>query len=65
MIVSDKDLTPEESMQLNKECVLFGWFDYHDLWHFTSAMGLFLFLNIAYFLDNDVQNKLRSEIRVF
>jgi type VI protein secretion system component VasF len=29
--VTNKFLTPQESELLNKPCVLFGYFDYHDL----------------------------------
>eukprot|EP01135_Chromosphaera_perkinsii_P007566 Nk52_evm22s914 gene=Nk52_evmTU22s914 len=65
MIVTDKELSPEESRQLNQDCVVLGWFDYHDLWHFTSALGLFVYLNVVFFLDVDVRDKPRSEIMVF
>eukprot|EP00163_Fabomonas_tropica_P014886 TRINITY_DN2708_c0_g1_i3.p1 TRINITY_DN2708_c0_g1~~TRINITY_DN2708_c0_g1_i3.p1 ORF type:complete len:159 (-),score=26.71 TRINITY_DN2708_c0_g1_i3:429-905(-) len=39
--VTDKLLTPEQSRLLNKPCVLFNFFDYHDVWHFASAIALF------------------------
>jgi hypothetical protein len=50
--VNNRLLTIEESNKLNKPCVLFGYFDYHDIWHILSATGLFLFMNIIYFMDN-------------
>ena len=30
-------LTIEESNELNKPCVIFDYFDYHDIWHILSA----------------------------
>ena len=50
--VTDKFLTMEESNKLNQPCVLFNYFDYHDIWHILSSLGLFIFMNIVYFLDN-------------
>ena len=35
-------LTPAESRELNKECTLLGFYDNHDIWHFLSAVGMFL-----------------------
>jgi len=50
--VTDKFLPMNESNLLNKPCVLFDYFDYHDIWHILSAIGLFIFMNIIYFLDS-------------
>lgn len=33
--------TPAESRSFNKPCVLFGFYDNHDVWHFLSAFALF------------------------
>tara|TARA_B110001469_G_C9619121_1_gene308434 strand:- start:384 stop:1535 length:1152 start_codon:yes stop_codon:yes gene_type:complete len=49
--LTDKFLPMNESDALNKPCVLFNYFDYHDIWHILSAIGLFIFMNIIYFLD--------------
>ena len=49
--VTNKFLTIEESNKLNQPCVLFNYFDYHDIWHILSSIGLFIFMNIIYFLD--------------
>jgi hypothetical protein len=35
-------LTPAESRELNKECSLLGFYDNHDIWHFLSAVGMFV-----------------------
>lgn len=51
--VSNKELTHEESDNLNKECVLFDYWDYHDIWHILSATAIFIFINLIYYLDTD------------
>jgi len=60
--VSDKLLTPAESNKLNKPCVLFTYFDYHDIWHILSSIGLFIFMNIIFFIDN---NNLNEDVSIF
>ena len=48
------DLNPWVSREYNLECVLFGIFDTHDIWHFTSALT-FYFLELALlFIDDDL-----------
>ena len=27
---------------MNKDCVMGGFYDYHDIWHFLSALGMFV-----------------------
>jgi hypothetical protein len=63
--LSNKFLTPEESKKLNKPCVLFNFFDYHDIWHFLSAFGVTLFFIVVDWLDLDIRNKPRNEIKIF
>jgi hypothetical protein len=58
-------LTPEESNALNKPCVVLGYFDYHDIWHILSATGLFIFMNIVFFLDRRIDLIIGQEMRVF
>jgi hypothetical protein len=55
--VTDKFLPMKESNELNKQCVLFNYFDYHDIWHILSAIGLFIFMNIIFFLDTKKHTK--------
>ena len=50
-----------ESDKLNHVCVLFNYFDYHDIWHILSATGLFIFINIVYFIDKDMNNQYEIE----
>lgn len=60
--VSDKLLPLKDSNKLNKPCVLVDYFDYHDIWHIFSSLGLFIFMNIVYFMDNNTYNE---EISIF
>ena len=39
---TDKTISPEKSRALNEECVLLGFFDYHDLWHILSSFALLM-----------------------
>jgi len=63
--VTNKFLTPDQSAALNKPCVLFNFFDYHDIWHFLSAIGVVILFAIVYFLDMDLESTPCSQIRVF
>ena len=58
-------LTPEESNALNKPCIILDYFDYHDIWHILSATGLFIFMNIVFFLDRRIDLIIGEEFRVF
>ena len=48
---SDKTESPQLSRDLNHDCVVVGFFDYHDLWHILSSfallMGTYLVLYIS------------------
>ena len=63
--VTDKMLTPEESDKLNKPCILLDYFDYHDLWHLFSSLGLFLLMIIFYNIDYDLITTENRYIKVF
>ena len=39
---TDKAKTPAKSRNENDECKWFGFFDYHDIWHFLSSFGLLM-----------------------
>ena len=39
---TDKANTPEKSRNINHECISFGFFDYHDIWHILSSFGLLM-----------------------
>jgi hypothetical protein len=34
-------LTPAQSKSYNQPCVIFSFFDNHDIWHFLSAASMF------------------------
>jgi hypothetical protein len=55
--------TPTESRKYNKPCVLFNYFDYHDIWHFTSAFGIFILLQLSWRLQPDITVLRNSSIR--
>ena len=63
--VNDKYLSPNESRELNQPCVLFNYWDYHDIWHILSATGLFMFMLISLYIDNDLQDTNTNEIPIF
>ena len=63
--VSDKYLSPEQSQLLNHNCVLFNYWDYHDIWHIFSATGLFMFMIIALLIDRDLEDTPTVEIPIF
>ena len=62
---TNKFLTPAESRKLNRECIVFGYFDDHDVWHFLSAAGTAAMFMAVFTLDDDVSNVPRSKIAVF
>ena len=39
---TNKEESPSESRDLNYDCVLLGFFDYHDLWHILSSFALLM-----------------------
>ena len=62
---SSSQLPPAQSRALNRECVLFDFYDTHDVWHFTSALSLFLSFTLMLKLDDDIRQKPRNQIPVF
>ena len=63
--VSDKYLTPDESKDLNQKCIIFNYWDYHDIWHIFSATGLFIFMIIILIIDNDLERVPTIDIPIF
>ena len=55
----------EKYRLLNRPCVMFDYFDHHDVWHFLSAIGIFLLLILLYVLDLGLESYPRSDIKVF
>ena len=57
---TDKASSPENSRDKNEECLpgLFGFFDWHDLWHFLSSFALLMGAFVIMFVSAEpVQNK--------
>lgn len=61
----DYRLTPAQSESMNEPCVLFDYFDVHDLWHFVSSVALFLHQLIMFLIDSDLSQVPRREIAAF
>jgi len=40
--VSDKDASPADSNNMNAPCLMWDFFDHHDLWHLLASYGLLL-----------------------
>uniref|UniRef100_A0A8C4LW55 SID1 transmembrane family member 1 n=1 Tax=Equus asinus asinus TaxID=83772 RepID=A0A8C4LW55_EQUAS len=57
--------TPAESREKNRRCILFDFFDDHDIWHFLSATALFFSFLVLLTLDDDLDMVQRDKIRVF
>ena len=58
-------LSPEQSRDLNEPCIIFSYFDYHDVWHILSATGLFIFMTIVFFLDSNITGMVDSNVNIF
>uniref|UniRef100_A0A1I8H4A9 SID1 transmembrane family member 1 n=1 Tax=Macrostomum lignano TaxID=282301 RepID=A0A1I8H4A9_9PLAT len=58
-------LSPSESRALNQRCLLFDFYDVHDVWHFLSAMSLFFSFMGLMTLDDDLVRVSRDCIPVF
>ena len=57
--------SPSASRERNVECILFDFYDYHDVWHFISALALFsMYLSILVIDDNMINVK-REVIDIF
>lgn len=57
--------SPAGSRNNNQECILFDFFDTHDLWHFLSAFALFFAFLLLMTLDDDQELENRSSLHIF
>ena len=64
-IERSSDLSPAESRMLNRPCVLFNFYDYHDIWHFLGGAGVFFTFMFLLNIDEDVKYKRRDKLYVF
>ncbi|KAK5638986.1 hypothetical protein RI129_013281 [Pyrocoelia pectoralis] len=58
-------VTPAQSRWYNQECQLLQFYDFHDIWHFLSAIGMFFSFMMLLTLDDDLSHTLRTKIAVF
>lgn len=58
-------VTPAQSRWYNQECKLLKFYDFHDIWHFLSAIGMFFSFMMLLTLDDDLSHTLRTKIAVF
>ncbi|XP_077201990.1 SID1 transmembrane family member 1 isoform X2 [Paroedura picta] len=63
--LSSWEETPAESREKNRPCILLGFFDDHDVWHFLSAAALFFSFLVLLTLDDDLDSVRRDRIPVF
>ncbi|XP_074157313.1 SID1 transmembrane family member 1 isoform X2 [Sminthopsis crassicaudata] len=63
--LSSWEETPAESREKNRDCILLGFFDDHDVWHFLSATALFFSFLVLLTLDDDLDVVRRDQIPVF
>ncbi|XP_051465018.1 SID1 transmembrane family member 1 isoform X3 [Apus apus] len=63
--LSSWEETPAESREKNRPCILMGFFDDHDVWHFLSAAALFFSFLVLLTLDDDLDTVRRDKIPVF
>ncbi|NXA41975.1 SIDT1 protein, partial [Eudromia elegans] len=63
--LSSWEETPAESREKNRPCILLGFFDDHDVWHFLSATALFFSFLVLLTLDDDLDTVRRDKIPVF
>jgi uncharacterized membrane-anchored protein YitT (DUF2179 family) len=58
-------MTPAMSRVSNEDCLLADFYDSHDIWHFLSAISLFLSFMVLLVLEDDLIDVPRENIAVF
>ena len=58
---TDKTSSPENSRDKNEECVILGFFDCHDLWHFLSSFALLMGAFVIMSLSSEPQQNQQAE----
>lgn len=59
------DVSPAESKRLNNECLIFNFYDQHDIWHMLSAPALLFSFMLLMCVDDDLADVPQNEIKVF
>ena len=57
--------TAAQSRNYNAECDIFNFYDYHDIWHFLSATGLFFSFLLLLTLDEGLIDDDTQSILIF
>ena len=52
---TNKTSSPENSRDQNEESVIFGFFDWHDLWHFLSSFALLMGAFVIMFISSEAE----------
>ena len=60
---TNKTSSPENSRDQNEECVIFGFFDWHDLWHFLSFFALLMGAFVVMFISSEAEQSPQAETR--
>ena len=56
--------TPATARESNTPCILWDFYDAHDLWHICSSFALFFGALTLLTVDDDLVDTPRSQIRV-
>ena len=60
---TNKTSSPENSRDQNEECVIFEFFDWHDLWHFLSSFALLMGAFVVMFISSEAKQSSQAETR--
>ena len=63
--VSNWALGTVVSKEMNRECVMWGYYDTHDMWHILSAYALFFTYLSVIKTDDNVATVMREQLSVF
>jgi hypothetical protein len=64
-VTAKREVTPAQSREYNQDCLLFNFYDLHDIWHFVSATALFSTFIFILTLDDGLMRTKRDSIHVF
>ena len=54
---TNKTSSPENSRGKNEECVILGFFDWNDLWHFLSSFALLMGVFVVMFISSETEQR--------
>ena len=60
---TNKTSSPEKSRGRNEECVILGFFDWHDLWHFLSSFAFLMSAFVVMFISSEPEQSPQAETR--